>query len=231
MKLMISVTNENEASIAYTSKAQLIDIKNPAEGSLGAQNPLIIKNIVASLPSNIEISATVGDVPYLPCTIAQAVYAVASFGVNYVKIGFKGCTNTNEAENLASTIVHSIDKINTHIVVGCYADYEDNNILSPFEILQAVKNTGISGILIDTLEKKGKNIFDYMSVEELKKFTNTAHDYKLLVALAGSIKYEHIDTLKKIGTDISGVRGAICDGDRMGMLNSEKIKKFLNKIS
>ncbi|MDR1466888.1 MAG: (5-formylfuran-3-yl)methyl phosphate synthase [Oscillospiraceae bacterium] len=228
---MISVVNKDEALIARDSKAELIDIKNPEEGSLGAQSPLVIKEIVDVLPSDIEISATVGDVPYLPCTIAQAAYAVASFGVKYVKIGFKGCKNSEEAKNLANKIVNSVKEFDSNIIIGCYADYKENNTLSPFEILEGVKNTGVSGILIDTLGKKGKNLFDYMGAEELKKFTYETHMHNLLVALAGSIKYDHIGVLKEMGADISGVRGAICDGDRMSEINPEKIKKFMSQIA
>jgi uncharacterized protein (UPF0264 family) len=231
LKLMISIINKEEASIAYDAKADLIDIKNPAEGSLGGQHPLVIKEIVEMLPEDVEVSATVGDVPYLPCTIAQAAYAVASLQVDYVKIGFKGCKNTEEAKTLAGEVVKAVNCFpKVKIIVGCYADYRESGTLPPLEILKAVSGTGISGILIDTLSKDGRNLFDFMGEAELAEFVNKTHEQKLMAALAGSIKEEHVDTLNRLKADISGVRGAICDGSRLGKVQGDKIKKFMKKL-
>lgn len=231
LKLMISIINKEEASVAYDAKADLIDIKNPAEGSLGGQHPLVLKEIVEMLPKDVEVSATVGDVPYLPCTIAQAAYAVASLQIDYVKIGFKGCKNTEEAKSLAEEIVKAVNcfpKVRT--IVGCYADYRISGTLSPFDILNAVSKTGVSGVLIDTLTKDGRNLFDFMTENELSEFVSKTHEQNLLVALAGSIKEEHIDVLYRLKADISGVRGAICDGGRLGKIQGDKITNFMKKL-
>ena len=55
MRLMISVLSEEEAREAMAGGAEILDIKNPAEGSLGAQSPSIIqeiKKLSASLWNN-----------------------------------------------------------------------------------------------------------------------------------------------------------------------------------
>ena len=59
MKLMISVVNKQEALIAQEAHADLIDIKNPAEGSLGAQNPMVIKEIMAALDPAVLVSSVI----------------------------------------------------------------------------------------------------------------------------------------------------------------------------
>lgn len=228
MKIMISVVSKEEALLAYKNKAQLIDIKNPIEGSLGAQNPIVIKEIVDSIPHNIEISATVGDVPFLPCTVAQAVYAVASLGVDYVKLGLKGCKSIENVKQIVSELIKAIKPFKkTKLIIGCYADYKEAETLSPLDILKGIGNMDVKGILIDTLTKDGRNLFDFLREEELEEITNEAHKNNLLCALAGSIKLEHIDKLKKIGADISGVRGAICENGRMGRLLPDKIEQFV----
>lgn len=232
MKIMISVISKEEALIAYESKAQLIDIKNPLEGSLGAQSPEVIRSIVDSLLGNVEISATVGDVPYLPCTVAQAAYAVASFGVDYVKLGLKGCKTKEEVRNMVSEITNAVKAFKkTNIIIGCYADYREAKLLSPFEIIEAIGEFPVKGMLIDTLSKDGRNLFDFMSKQELGEFVKIAHEKNLLCALAGSIKLEHIKELKDLQVDITGVRGAICDGGRMAKLVPIEIEKFVQSIS
>ena len=72
MKLLVSVVDAHEAQEAILGGASIIDIKNPREGSLGAQPPLKIAEIVAVIPRGIESSAAIGDVPNLPGTAALA---------------------------------------------------------------------------------------------------------------------------------------------------------------
>lgn len=232
MKLMISVINKQEALIAQQAGANLIDIKNPKEGSLGAQSPAMIRDIVAALESGIEVSATLGDVPFLPCTIAQAAYAVASFGVTYVKVGLRGCMSMAQARAMSVEIMAAISPFKgVNMVVAGYADYREQHTLSPFELVRAATGTGAAGILIDTLSKDGRNLFDFMTKPELAALVSAAHDAGLLCALAGSINLSHVEQLLDIGADISGVRGAICAGGREGSLVPAKIAAFQTALS
>ncbi len=52
MKLLISPMNENEALEAIAGGADIIDVKNPKEGALGANYPWIIKRIKEVTPKN-----------------------------------------------------------------------------------------------------------------------------------------------------------------------------------
>ena len=45
MKLLVSPVNKEEAIIASKGGADIVDVKNPKEGSLGANFPWIIKEI------------------------------------------------------------------------------------------------------------------------------------------------------------------------------------------
>ncbi|MER3458081.1 MAG: hypothetical protein C4309_05105, partial [Chloroflexota bacterium] len=51
MQLMISVVNASEAREAIAAGADILDVKNPAEGSLGAPAPAVIQQIRALTPS------------------------------------------------------------------------------------------------------------------------------------------------------------------------------------
>ncbi len=231
MKLMISVVNKQEALIAQEAHADLIDIKNPAEGSLGAQNPMVIKEIVAALDPAVLVSATVGDVPYLPCTVAQAAYAVAGLGVTYVKVGFKGARTGAEARSMAQEIERAIAPFaGVKLIAAGYADFRERGTLSPLDLVHAVRGTGVSGVLVDTLSKDGRNLFDFMSDQELTQLVTSAHECDLLCALAGSIEIQHVGRLLDIGADVSGVRGAICGGGRTGTLVPAKIEAFLSVL-
>ncbi len=230
MKVMISIVSKEEALVAYDNKAELIDIKNPLEGSLGAQSPLVVKEIVEALPKDAQTSATVGDVPFLPCTVAQAAYAVASMGVNYVKVGIKGCKTKEEVNQLCQQVGKAVSCFEgTDLVVGCYGDYRESGTINPFEALEGIEGTPVKGVLIDTLIKDGRNLFDFMKYDELDSFIKKVHEKGFLCALAGSIKMDHIPALRELKADITGVRGAICDGSRMGTLKPDMIQKFVKE--
>ena len=90
MKLLISPKNKTEAIEAIKGGANIIDVKNPSEGPLGANFPWVIKEIVDIVPKNIETSCTIGEMPKLPGSISLAARGAASIGVNYVKAGLSG---------------------------------------------------------------------------------------------------------------------------------------------
>ncbi|MCJ7559049.1 hypothetical protein MUO79_00325, partial [Candidatus Bathyarchaeota archaeon] len=78
MKLLISTVNEKETKEAVAGGADIIDVKNPVEGALGASFPWVIKRIRAITPKNIEVSCALGDVPNLPGTISLAALGAAT---------------------------------------------------------------------------------------------------------------------------------------------------------
>ena len=97
MKLLISPSDEKEAEEAVLGGADIIDVKNPKEGPLGASFPWIIKRIQKATPPHIEVSCTIGDVPGLPGTASLAALGAATLGVNYIKAGLLGLRTSAEA--------------------------------------------------------------------------------------------------------------------------------------
>ncbi|MGB9842599.1 MAG: (5-formylfuran-3-yl)methyl phosphate synthase, partial [Candidatus Bathyarchaeales archaeon] len=56
MKLLISPMNEAEAAEAILGGADIIDVKNPREGALGANFPWVIKRVRELAPANVKVS-------------------------------------------------------------------------------------------------------------------------------------------------------------------------------
>ena len=83
------------------------------------------------------------------------------------------------------------------------------------EIPKVAKDAGCDLAMLDTAVKDGKTLFDYLDIDDLKKFTDEGHEYGLKVALAGSVKKDQLKPLYDIGCDVVGLRGAACvGGDR-----------------
>ncbi|ODS35694.1 hypothetical protein BEH94_08700 [Candidatus Altiarchaeales archaeon WOR_SM1_SCG] len=229
MKLLISPKDEIEALEAVSGGADIIDIKNPKEGSLGANFPWVIKKIkgVSDL-KNLEVSATIGDLN-LPGTASLAALGAASCGIDYVKVGLK-VDSEIDAEELAKAVVKAAKDYNPliNVVIAGYADFRINNLLNCKKIPRIAAAAGADIAMLDTITKnKGKNLFNYLTIDELESFTNNAHDFGLSVALGGSLNKEHIPSLYKIGVDVIGIRGAACEfNDRSGTIKKERVREL-----
>src|SRR5918911_1695842 len=85
MKLLVSVVDAAEARLAVAGGVDVVDVKNPAEGSLGAAAPGVIAEVREAIPAELPLSAAIGDLPSLPGTAALAALGAMRSGAAYVK--------------------------------------------------------------------------------------------------------------------------------------------------
>jgi uncharacterized protein (UPF0264 family) len=219
LKLLISPTNEKEAAEAIAAGADIIDVKNPKEGAMGANYPWVIKQIRAITPRNIEVSCTLGEVPNLPGSISLAALGAASLGVDYIKVGLYGLKTPSEATFLLQNVQRAAKEHNpkTKVVAAGYADAQRIGTIDPLLIPETAHKAQVDVAMLDTATKDGKNLFDYLTVGQLKKFVQSAHDFGLKAALAGSLRKQDLPVVYGLGADIAGLRGAACtNSDRVG---------------
>ena len=236
LKLLVSVVNKTEALDSINGGADIIDVKNPKEGSLGANYPRVIKQVKKVTPRNLELSATIGDLPNLPGTASLAALGAAASGVDYVKVGLFGVKTVEEAKTLMIEVVQAVKDYDNglKIIASGYADFKTVGCVSPLKLPLVAHESGADGVLVDVKVKDGQsNLFTFLADEELKTFVDKAHDYNLLAALAGSLDTTDIPRVHHLGADIIGVRGAVCTKkDRMsGKLEQEKVVAFTEAIS
>jgi len=219
LKLLISPKNEAEALEAIAGGADIIDVKNPLEGALGANYPWVIKKIKQLTPSGVGVSCTLGDAPNLPGSFSLAALGAASLGVDYVKVGLYGVKKFDEAVFLSQQINKAAKDVNPKIKVAVagYADAKKIGAIVP-SIIPAVAHEAHADIaMLDTAVKDGKTLFDHQTIEQLKEFVASAHGFSLQVALAGSLRKQDLPVVHDLGVEIVGFRGAACTGsDRNG---------------
>ena len=90
-KMLASVTGLAEAEIAIAGGADIVDLKDPTAGALGAVATETIRQVVTSVAGRCATSAVCGDLPMVPEAIRVKVEEIAATGVDYVKIGFFAC--------------------------------------------------------------------------------------------------------------------------------------------
>jgi uncharacterized protein (UPF0264 family) len=231
MKVLISPKDEFEATEAVNGGADIIDVKNPIEGSLGANFPWVIQRIRSLVPHSIEVSATIGDFPHLPGSASLAALGAAVSGANYVKVGLKGSKTRDDAIFLMQGVTRTVKEYDTQtkVVLAGYADFRRASTLDPFLLPDVARTAGCDVVMVDTFVKDGKGIFDFMDEAACKQFVEEGHTRNLDVALAGSIKLPEIPILKHVGADILGIRGAACShGDRLaGTIQAESVRALM----
>ncbi len=219
MKLLVSPKNEVEAAEAIAGGADIIDVKNPKEGPLGANYPWVIRQIKALTPKGLEVSCTIGEAPAVPGSVSLAALGAASIGVDYIKVGLGGLKTAQEATELLSSVHRAVKEANSNvkIVAAGYADAEQIGAIDPMLIPKIGYDAKVDVVMLDTATKAGKHLFDYQTETRLEKFVASAHRLGLQAALAGSLRKQDLPTVYGLGADIAGVRGAACtNSDRMG---------------
>ena len=228
MKLMISVRDEQEAVAAVAGGADIIDVKNPAEGSLGAGRPETIRAIVRAVHAAAPVSASIGDVPNLPGTVALAGLGAATCGVLFVKVGLLGARTGAEAANLLDAISSALRMANGTVgLVACaYADAPLVGSLDPLELPEAAAPFA-EGCLIDTAIKDGRTLFQCLPEDVITRFIQQCHDRGLFCGLAGSLQQADILRALALGADIVGVRTAACEGgQRSGSISTTLVERL-----
>lgn len=234
MLLLISPINTDEALEAIEGGADIVDVKNPKEGSLGANFPWVIRNIRNITPEGMHVSATLGDVPYKPGTVSLAAAGAVVSGADYIKVGLYGTKNYDEALEVMENVVKSVREFdkNALVVASGYADAHRVGAVDPMEIPKIAAESGADLAMVDTAVKDGKTLFDFMDIDKLQEFNNMIHDHGLKSALAGSIKKDQLKLLYDVGCDVVGIRGAACTGgDRnKGSIHRSAVRELKGMI-
>ncbi|MDP1766976.1 MAG: (5-formylfuran-3-yl)methyl phosphate synthase [Methylotenera sp.] len=219
-QLLISVTSIEEAKIAIENGADIIDLKDPNKGALGALTIDEINSIVtyvnAQNIAKVNTSATIGDLPMQADLILRHVAELSKTKVDFIKIGF---FETNDYQPCLDALqVSTIAGLKLIAVLFAESTY-------PAGLIKAIKQAGFIGVMLDTFNKNGLTLLDFYSEKKRKELAKEVANVGLSFGLAGSLKMQHIALVKEINPSYIGFRGGVCDEDKRRLsLNAEKIK-------
>ena len=228
MRLLVSVTDASEARVAVEAGVDVVDVKNPAEGSLGAPAPGVIERVREVVPAERPVSAAIGDLPGLPGTAALAAVGAARCGAAYVKVGLYGTPTVEAAVAVLRAVRDAVD-CSAVVIAAAYADAKrvPAGPLPPEAVVEAARRADVGGCLLDTAVKDGRGLFEWLSPEALRALVAEGHAAGLDVALAGGLRAEELSLVQETGADIAGVRGAACrDGSRTAPLDAARIRQL-----
>jgi uncharacterized protein (UPF0264 family) len=220
--MLASVNSLAEALLVLSADVDIIDLKQPALGALGALEIATVKQIVTGINGRCPVSATIGDLPMQPDPVFNAVKAMAETGVDYIKIGFFPGDDWQGTINKLSILTQK----NRVLIAVLFADTQPD-----FTIVHLLKEAGFIGVMLDTMNKKKGSLTKLMTKMEIAQFVTQAKALQLLCGLAGSLRLEDIPELMSYQPDYLGFRGALCqEQNRVGRLNKQAVIQIKNAI-
>ena len=110
-------------------------------------------------------------------------------------------------------------------IAVAYADHGRAGAPPVCDILDWAGAHGAAGLLIDTAVKDGRSLFDFCEPSALEAVIDRGRRAGLLVALAGSLCGQSLESAVRLVPDIVAVRGAACIGlDRSRAVDERSVR-------
>ena len=215
-RFLASIASVEELPAVLDGGADLIDVKDPATGALGAADIETIRAIVAEVGGRRLVSATLGDLPMDPALLVAAARRTAAVGVDFVKAGIF----RDEDAQACIAGLGAVAAEGVRIVAVLFADRAPD-----FALLDRIAAAGFAGAMLDTAGKGEGTLTDHLPPKRLRAFVDRARSLGLVTGLAGSLRLEHVAPLAALGPDYLGFRGALCAGGRASRIELKRVRQ------
>jgi hypothetical protein len=216
-RLLVSVRSIEEARAALDGGAQLIDVKEPSRGPLGAADPLVWRAVRRVVPSEIPVSIALGELVDLDTSSCPSVASLQ--GIRYAKVGLAGSVDGDWTRHWHDLMT---GWTGPDWVAVIYADYQAARAPLPRDVIhEAVLAPRCAGVLIDTWDKSRPLRLDQ---EQWLPRLKSLQGMNRFLALAGSLDEAGFARLSLYHPDWFAVRGAACaEGNRTGPIDPNRV--------
>jgi len=226
-KLLISVRSAEEARIALTAGADIIDVKEPTQGSLGRSSLKTIQDIGTIVAAQVPLSVALGE------WHQSQSYALPQ-NVTWTKVGFSCCSTASERHRGWLAWLRIQKQLQATRLIGVvYADrirVKGPCFSQVLDWVESTKKAGVHppGILIDTAIKDGRGLLAWHSLETLCRYQEQCHRHGLFLALAGALTFADVLLLQQsVRPDVIAVRGAACAGNaRAASIQPDRVRSL-----
>ena len=219
-RLLVSVRNCDETSMAIDGGADLIDIKDPDRGSLGMAPLRTVRAIVRLVARRRPVSMALGEWHEAP--------AVVPHGIELVKVGL-----ARAPRDWKHRLAHQLTAhLPAGLVAVAYADHQLVASPPPWQVLAWALRHGAAGLLIDTAVKDGQDLFAWLDEQTLGDAVSRARRAGLMVALAGSLKIHSLRRALRLRPHVVAVRGSACSAnDRASTIDADRVRALADIIA
>lgn len=216
-KFLASVRDAAEAVGALEGGADMIDVKDPGSGALGAASPQVLQAVREAVGGRAPVSAVTGDLPMEPDHILPAV--LARRDADYVKIGFFPADD-GAWQRVCDALARDAASVARIAVL-----FAEDHAPDP-AFLDLLAASGFRGVMLDTRRKDGRRLLDHLSPVALEDFVEQARQRGLMSGLAGALEAPDVPRLLGARPDYLGFRGALTDGGRDARLVPERVSRI-----
>jgi uncharacterized protein (UPF0264 family) len=250
VKLLVSVSDADEALDGLSGGADVIDAKNPHHGTLGAVSMDTLHAIRAAVAGRRPVSAAL-DEAIDEHQIERRAAAFVTAGASFVKVGVGRITNVEQMAALAAAAVRGAASAartgrplenpdvplpaegleSGGVILVGYADATPRSTSDAALLIEAAVRVSAAGVLLDTQHKDGPGLRALVDFATLERWVALAHASRLIVALAGKLTSEDLGFVRDAGADIAGVRGAACAGGRTGRVVAARVQQLRSALA
>ena len=176
---LASVASVEEAKLALAGGADIIDLKNPHTGALGALPLTTIADTVEFINNNAQTSATIGDLTADSGDVPDAVRAMQNYqGRTLSRLDYF------QAEAIFSELINSlsVEASKYKLIAVLFADQKLD-----LSLLPQLAEAGFHGVMLDTATKQGSGLRANLPDQDLTRFIQTARQLGLISGLGRSI--------------------------------------------
>lgn len=222
--LLVSVRSAAEAETAFIGGADLIDVKEPSRGPLGAADPATWAEIHRAIAGRAPTSVALGEL------LDERIETLAAEcgGFQFAKIGLAACQERGWVDRWRR-VVQSLP-VGTLPVPVAYADWRAAGAPSPRVALTIAECSLSRLMLIDTFDKSRGTLLCHLDQDYLADLAREAKSSGVRLVLAGSLGRESIPSLLELKPRYLGVRGAACSGGRDGTIDLSRVKTLARLV-
>lgn len=231
--LLVSVRNAEEAVAALAGGANVIDVKEPRRGSLGAAEAHTIAEVVQAVQGRAPVTVAAGELLDFAAAARNSSLHDIPQGVSLFKLGLAGCQRTSDWQQLLlRTIAFVLEERGMpRPVAVAYADWQAAHAPDPRDVLSFAAEHDFAALLVDTWGKTGGDLFDAWPHADLREFVGSVRSRSLPIVLAGSLVGPSIRLAANLGPDLVAVRTAACQHGRNGTVTAERVTAIQRLIA
>ncbi len=223
--LLVSVRDAGEAVAAVAGGAGIIDIKDPAAGSLGMAAAETLVDCGRVVPAGCLWTLAGGELREAELAVERlaAVVPHCPRPPAAVKFGLSEAVDSDWPVRLAAVRERLPEKIT--VVPVAYADTASAAAPPVAIVIEAAARSGCPLVLVDTFDKQGSgSLLSLATLQELADWIRVATRLGLGLVLAGKIPPEDIATVAGCRPLAVAVRSAVCVGGRLGRIDQQLVQ-------
>jgi len=223
-RLLVSVRSGAEAIEALAGGADIIDIKEPAEGSLGEAPVAVRQEVVRAVGGKTPVSAALGELRQRP----RDWELDHQRGISLYKLGLSGVGQEDWRGMLdcSRDLVRRGSGGEAELVAVAYADWERAASPEPQAVLEHALQLEFSYFLVDTFDKSGGDLSASLDWSRVAVLARLARAGGVRFVAAGKLGAGEFSAAAAAGVDVIAVRGAATIGARTASIDRQAVSEL-----